>query len=189
MDIRYNNPCVNFIDVCTKSCTVKTCMLFCFSWNISVDKSPPRQENESPDWATKTMLRKIHHDIAIDTLQFSQINLLVWHIAWVIYLIKCKTIFDHFTLYLQMLFKSFLSYYWNKGQKGWNIVYKTYGHYGFCSDYVINNLGKQNIECFIFPRMFKYSWFLIIASIFSELLSSVRPINRFFNSHFLIFAC
>ena len=61
-----------------------------------------------------------------------------------------KTIFDHFTLCLLMSFKIVLSYCWNKGQKGWNIFYKTSARFSLCSNSVIHNLGKQNIECLSF---------------------------------------
>ena len=62
----------------------------------------------------------------------------------------CKTIFDNFKLCLQMSFKVFLLYYWNKDQKWWNIFYKTYVHFSFRSNSVIHNLGKQKTECLSF---------------------------------------
>ena len=84
-----------------------------------------------------------------------------------------KTIFDHFTLCLQMTFKVVLSYCWNKGQKWWNIFYKTYVHFSFCSNSVI--LENKTLS----------ASFFIITSISSKPGFCVRHVNRFFNSKFI----
>ena len=149
MGMRRSKSCVNFGNVCTKSFTKRTYRPFClfvkhFYYTVQSGKWIDWK------WVTKTALRKIHHGIIIDILQFSQINLLLRHIAWVVYVIKSKTIFDYSMLFLQIPFKVVLLYCWNKGQKWWNSFYKTYGHFSFCSNSAIHNLRKQNIEYPIF---------------------------------------
>ena len=92
--------------------------------------------------------------------------------ACLVYVIKNKTIFDHFTICLQMLFQVVFSYCWNKGQKRWNIFYKIYVHFSFSPNFVIHYLGKKTLN----------ASFFIITSIFSKPGFCVRPVNRFFNS-------
>ena len=104
-----------------------------------------------------------------------QINLLIRHMACLVYVIKSKIIFDHFTLCLQILFTVVLLFCWNKGQKRWNIFYKTYLHLSFCPDCVIITLENKTLN----------ASFFIITSIFSKPGFCVRPVNRFFNSKFI----
>ena len=145
-----SNPCVNSGNACTESCTVRTFLPFCLFVKYFCYYIVQGGEELASKWVTKTMLCKIHHDTIIDTLQLSQTNLLIRHLACMVYVIKSKTIFDHFTLCLQISFKVVFSCCWNKSQNWWNIFNKTYGHFSFCSNRVIHNLGKQNIACFIF---------------------------------------
>ena len=100
MDISRSKPCVNFGNICTKSCTVRTCLPFCLFVKYFHYYTLQSGKWIAWKWVTQTTLRKIHHGIIIDTFYFSQTNLLVRHIACVVYVIKSKTIFDHFTLFL-----------------------------------------------------------------------------------------
>ena len=146
MDIRWRNPCINFSNVCTKSCKVRTCLSFCLFLSIF--------------YYTVKVRRKKHQKVSYQNHVALDSS---WHYYWYFVVLTykfvskihgmpslCKTIFDHFTLCLHMSFKVVLSYCWNKGQKWWNIFYKTYVHFSFCSNSVIHNLGKQNIECLSF---------------------------------------
>ena len=149
MDMRRSNPCVNFGNVCAKSCTVRTYLTFClfvkyFSYYTVQVRRMKRQKVSY--W----------NHVALDS---------PWHYYWYFAVLAdkfaskthampslCITIFDHFPLCLQISLKVVLSYCWNKGKKWWNIFYKTYVHFGFCSNSVLYNLGKQNTECLIFYK-------------------------------------
>ena len=129
MDMRCSNPCIKFSNVCTKSCKKRTCLLFC-------------------------LFLSFQNHVVLD---------LSWHYYWYFVVLTykfaskthgmpslCKTIFDHFMLCLHMSFKVVILYCWNKGQKWWNIFYKMYVHFSFCSNSFIHDLGKQNTESLIF---------------------------------------
>ena len=158
MDMRCSNPCINFSNVCTKSCKVRTCLSFCLFLSIF--------------YYTVKVRRKKHQKVSYQNHVALDLS---WHYYWYFVVLTykfaskihgmpslCKTIFDHFTLCLHMSFKVVLSYCWNKGQKWWNIFYKTYVLFSFCSNSAIHNLGKQNTEClFLYNAFFFFkTWVL-----------------------------
>ena len=162
MDMRCSNPCVNFSNACTRSCTVRSCLPFCLFLSIFCCYTVQ---------AKRMNCQKVSHQnhVALDSS---------WHYCWyfvvhadklaslldiacLVYVIKSKAIFDHFTICLQMLFKVVFLYCWNKGQKRWNIFYKTYVHFSVCPNCVIILENKiLNTSFFIITSISFKTWVL-----------------------------